>query len=113
MDATLSTTHKLRNLLRTTNLNVTRFSAICREHGLTKGFSDPSINRALQLGRFPSQKMDDEIRVIVLRMEKLVAFMQPFRVSFEDADQVHTMLEILSGCNVALQIEPKEISVEE
>lgn len=106
--ATLSTVSKLAQLIRTTNLNLTRASAIFETFGLT-GVSDSNLNRAIQRGKFPSQKMDDEIREIVLRMERLVKFLKPFKPSFEDAGTVHTMLEILNGCDVEIDINPKGI----
>lgn len=106
--ATLSTVSKLAQLMRTTNLNLTRASAIFEAFGLT-GVSDSNLNRAIQRGKFPSQKMDDEIRLIVLSMEGLVKFLKPFQPSFESAEMVHTMLEILNVCDVEIDISPKGI----
>lgn len=104
--ATLSTVSKLAQLIRTTNLNLTRASAIFETFGLT-GVSDSNLNRAIQRGKFPSQKMDDEIRAVVLRMEGLVKFLKPFQPSFENAEMVHVMLQILEGCNVSIEFAPK------
>jgi hypothetical protein len=95
METSTSTTAKIKSLLReSSTLNVTRLSALFTVCGLTKGLSDASINRALQLGKFP-RDVDDVVKPVVLALENLVAMARPYQIAFEDPEHVKLLLDIL------------------
>jgi hypothetical protein len=105
MAGSYDTFTKLENLLRTTSLTPTKFSALCRWYEV-KGMSDASLNRALQRKSF-SHEVDLAIRPIILEIEDLIERAKPFSISFDDIEGVYLMLFIKNYVNVQIEL-PKE-----
>lgn len=103
MGGSLSTFTKFENLLRTTSLTSTRFSALCRLYEI-KGMSDASLNRALQKKDF-SIEAELAIRDLVVRIEKLVAEVAPLAVPFEDIEGTKLILDLLQdGHEISVRV---------
>jgi hypothetical protein len=94
MSGSLSTFSKLDNLLRTTNLTPTKFSALCKLYNIA-GMSDASLNRAIQRRNF-NNEVDEAVRGVVLTLEDLIARARPFPVSFADIEVTKLLLDLLN-----------------
>lgn len=112
MAGALETVSKVKTLLHTTNMSVLALSMLLQSYGI-EAVSESAITRAIGRSKFSSDETDAKIRKVVLQIEALIKFMQPFRVSLSDFQHMRTMLDILASCSVAVEIEPKGVGEHE
>ena len=93
IDNSWTTMHKLQNLLQTTRLTATQFTAIINEFGIDMVPS--TMSRALKAGKFTSHEVDQMLRPIVLKIEDLVERAAPFEISFESAETTKIILDLI------------------
>ena len=94
MAGSCDTFTKFINLRDTTNLTNTRFTALCSLFRI-EGMSDASLNRALQRKSF-NHDVDVAVRPLVLLIEELIEAAKPFPISFENVEQIHTLLSLFN-----------------
>jgi hypothetical protein len=93
MGGALSTFSRFNNLLRTTSLTPTKFSALCRLYEI-QGLSDASLNRAIQRKDF-NHEVDVAVEPLVSRIEDLIKRARPFPVSFDDVEVTKMVLDFI------------------
>ena len=108
MSGALSTFSRFYNLLRTTSLTPTKFSALCRLYEI-KGVSDASLNRAIQRKDF-NHEVDTAVQPLVSRIEDLIKRAKPFPVAFDDVEVTKLVLDLI-GFGVDVRVgEPISIN---
>lgn len=88
-----STFGKLQTLLQESGLLPTQFVALCNAFGIE--ISNATLSRAVKAGRFNNHQTDEMLRPLVLKLEDLVQRAAPFQVSFEDAENMKLVLDII------------------
>jgi hypothetical protein len=95
MPGSLSTLGKVETLLRETDINTTRLSALCFLYGID-GCSEASLSRALKGGRL-SAETDKDLRQLVLKIEQLIASARPIQLSFREPEKIKQWLDDLTA----------------
>ncbi len=88
----LSTLGKLENLLRVTNLTITRVSYLCAQYGISSCF-EANLSRATKGGRPLPPDADLARRGLLLKIENLIQQAKPFELSFSNTDAVKQILD--------------------
>jgi hypothetical protein len=104
MGGSLSTITKLQSLLRPGGaLKPIQFAALAQSFGLT-GITNQWLSRALTSGKI-NHDTDNALRPLILAVEDLVQHALPFRVAFEDVENVKFLMDLLKdGHQLAVQI---------
>lgn len=85
--------YKLQTLLRNSGLTGTTFTAICNAYGIE--ITQSTISRALKAEKFTSHELDQTLRPVVLGIEDLVQRALPFRVAFDDVQNVKFLMDLV------------------
>jgi hypothetical protein len=110
MIGTLSNLGRAQKLMRDTDLDAARLSALATAFGLL-GLSESTLSRALRAGKLNPQA-DETLGLLVRRLENLVSEVAPLMVSFADTERVAQLLNDLESRRIVFVVlsglEPNE-----
>ena len=94
MNGSLSTITKLQSLLLPDSaLKPTQFAALAQSFGLA-GITNQWLSRALASGKIKPDT-DRALRPLILDIERLITSALPFRVGFDDIENVKFLMQLI------------------
>ena len=100
---TLSNIGRAQELIRNSDLNVARLSALAGLYGF-EGLSEASLSRALTASKPLGTHADRALGVLIGKLEKLVKDVAPLMVSFASPEKVKALLDDIEAKKIVFII---------